>query len=239
MGGVLTPLVEKNTTIPVSRTQTFSTAADSQPQVEVHVLQGERPMANDNKSLGKFILDGIPPAPRGIPQIEVSFDIDANGILTVKARDKATNKEQSIRIEASTGLSDEEVERMKRDAEAHADEDKKKRELIELRNQAQSLVMATEKALADLGEKVAGEKKTQAEEAVKKLKAAAEGEDVAAIRRELEAASSVVQEIGRMAYEQAAAASGESAQDGAAGEGTDERKDDKRGPADAETDSDA
>jgi len=230
MGGVMTSLVEKNTTVPVSRTQVFSTAADSQPQVEVHVLQGERPMVVDNKSLGKFILDGIPPAPRGIPQIEVTFDIDANGILTVKAKDKATNKEQSIRIEASTGLSQEEVERMKRDAEAHAEEDKKKRELIEVRNQAQSLIFATEKALTDLGEKVPGEKRTAAQEAVAKLKTVMEGEDPAAIRRELEAASAIVQEIGRLAYDSASA-------DAPPAQGEDNEKPDdggKRGPTEAE-----
>ncbi len=148
LGGVRTPLINRNTTVPTSKSQVFSTAADNQPSVEIHVLQGEREMAADNKTLGRFILDGIPPSPRGIPQIEVSFDIDANGILSVTAKDKATGKSQSIRIEASTGLSKEEVEKMAKDAEAHAEEDKKKKELVEARNLADTLVYTTEKALA-------------------------------------------------------------------------------------------
>ena len=156
MGGVRTPLINRNTTVPTSKSQIFSTAADNQPSVEIHVLQGEREMAADNKTLGRFMLDGIPPSPRGVPQVEVSFDIDANGILSVKAKDKATGKEQSIRIEASTGLSKEEVEKMAKDAEAHAEEDKKKKEAVEARNLADTLVYTTEKALARRGRKNLG-----------------------------------------------------------------------------------
>ncbi|MBP7696132.1 MAG: molecular chaperone DnaK, partial [Candidatus Moranbacteria bacterium] len=169
MGGVRTPLIERNTTVPVSRSQVFSTAADSQPSVEIHVLQGEREMAVDNKSLGRFILDGIPPAPRGVPQVEVTFDIDASGILSVTAKDKATNKSQSIRIEASTGLSKDEIERMKKDAEMHSEEDKRKKELIEARNMADSLVYTTEKAMKDAGDKITAEEKQPVEEAITEL----------------------------------------------------------------------
>ena len=145
LGGVSTPLIERNTTVPASKSQVFSTAADSQTQVEIHILQGERPLASDNKSLGRFILDGIPAAPRGVPQIEVTFDIDANGILNVKAKDKATRKEQSISIKGSTGLSDEEIEKMRKEAEEHAEEDRKKKEQIEARNMADNLVFQAEK----------------------------------------------------------------------------------------------
>jgi molecular chaperone DnaK len=170
LGGVMTPLIDRNTTVPTSKSQVFSTAADNQPQVEVHVLQGERPMAVDNKSLGRFILDGIPPAPRGIPQIEVTFDIDANGILNVKAQDKATKKEQSITIKGSTELSEEEVEKMKQEAEKHAEEDKAKKELIDVRNQADALVFTAEKTLKDAGDKVKAEDKKEIEEEIKKVK---------------------------------------------------------------------
>ncbi|PJA20544.1 molecular chaperone DnaK, partial [Candidatus Berkelbacteria bacterium CG_4_10_14_0_2_um_filter_35_9_33_12] len=178
LGQVMTPLIEKNTTIPSKKSQVFSTAADNQPQVEIHVLQGDRPMANDNRSLGRFILDGIPPSPRGIPQIEVTFDIDANGILNVKAIDKATNKEQSIRIEASSGLSEEEIEKMRKDAEAHAEEDKKKKELAETRNLAEQLIFTTEKVLKDAGDKVTPDEKRPVEDAVMKLKGVKDGDDL-------------------------------------------------------------
>lgn len=235
MGGVSTPLIEKNTTIPVSRSQTFSTAADNQPSVEVHVLQGERPMAKDNKTLGKFMLDGIPPAPRGVPQIEVSFDIDANGVLTVKAHDKASGKEQSIRIEASTGLSDEEIAKMQKDAEEHAEEDKKQRELIEARNQAETLVISAEKALEEHGEKVDDAIKQDIQQKIDAIKKAKDGDDASAIRIAVEEASSALQEIGRVAYGQAQAddAAPSDASDDA--DGQDDAKDDKRAPEDADS----
>ena len=159
LGGVCTKIIEKNITIPVSRSQVFSTAADNQPSVEIHILQGEREMAGDNKTLGRFILDGIPPSPRGVPQVEVTFDIDANGILNVKAKDKATNKEQSVRIESSSGLSKEEIEKMKQEAAVHADEDKKKKEAVELKNNAENLIYSTEKTLRDFGDKVSADEK--------------------------------------------------------------------------------
>ncbi|PIP51279.1 molecular chaperone DnaK, partial [Candidatus Berkelbacteria bacterium CG23_combo_of_CG06-09_8_20_14_all_33_15] len=195
LGQVMTPLIEKNTTIPSKKSQVFSTAADNQPQVEIHVLQGDRPMANDNRSLGRFILDGIPPSPRGIPQIEVTFDIDANGILNVKAIDKATNKEQSIRIEASSGLSEEEIEKMRKDAEAHAEEDKKKKELAETRNLAEQLIFTTEKVLKDAGDKVTPDEKRPVEDAVMKLKGVKDGDDLETIKKSTEELSTAVRKI--------------------------------------------
>jgi molecular chaperone DnaK len=170
LGGVRTPVIERNTTVPTTKSQVFSTAADNQPQVEIHVLQGEREMANDNKSLGRFVLDGIPPAPRGMPQIEVSFDIDANGILKVTAKDKGTGKEQNIIIKNATNLSEEEVEKMKTEAEKHAEEDKKKKELVEARNRASSVAFELEKQVKEHGDKVSKEEKEKIEEEVKKLK---------------------------------------------------------------------
>jgi molecular chaperone DnaK len=206
MGGLRTSLIERNTTIPTAKSQVFSTAADSQPSVEIHVLQGEREMAADNKTLGRFILDGIPPAPRGIPQIEVTFDIDANGILNVKAKDKATNKEQSIRIEASTGLSKEEIEKMKKDAEIHAEEDKKKKELIETKNMADTLVYSTEKALRDAGDKITADEKKPVEEKVEALKTVKDSDDVAASKKATEELSQAAQKIGEKLYKAAAEA---------------------------------
>jgi molecular chaperone DnaK len=202
LGGVATPQIERNTTIPSRRSQVFSTASDSQTQVEIHVLQGERPMAADNKSLGKFILDGIPPAPRGVPQIEVTFDIDANGILKVTAQDKATGRSQHITITASSGLSDSEVEKMRKDAESHAEEDRKRRELIEVRNNADNTVYAAEKAMREFGDKVPDYIKTEVEQKVADVKKAAEGDDVAKIRSETEALGQVIQKIGGAVYEQ-------------------------------------
>lgn len=203
LGGVRTPLIERNTTIPANRSQVFSTAADNQPQVEIHVLQGEREMAADNKSLGRFVLDGIPPAPRGIPQIEVSFDIDASGILSVTAKDKASGKTQSIRIESSTGLSKEEVERMKKDAELHAEEDKKKKELIEARNMADTLSYSTEKAMRDAGDKITAEEKKPVEEAIAELNKVKNGDDLEAIKKATETLSQAAQKIGEKLYKAA------------------------------------
>ncbi len=203
MGGVRTPLIDRNTTVPVSRSQTFSTAADNQPSVEIHVLQGEREMAGDNKSLGRFILDGIPPAPRGIPQIEVTFDIDASGILSVTAKDKATNKSQSIRIESSTGLSKDEIERMKKDAEMHAEEDKKKKELIEARNMADSLSYTTEKSMKDAGDKLTADEKKPVEEAITELNKVKNGDDLEAIKKATETLSQAAQKIGEKLYKAA------------------------------------
>jgi molecular chaperone DnaK len=200
LGGVMTPMIPKNTTIPTAKSEIFSTASDSQTQVEVHVLQGERPMAADNKTLGRFILDGIPPAPRGVPQIEVTFDIDANGILNVTAKDKATGKSQSVRIEGSTGLTQDEIERMKREAEIHAEEDRKKRGLSEARNQAETLIWQTEKSLRELGEKIPADLKSKLEEKIKKAKEAKEGSDITAIKQASQDLALSLQEIGKEMY---------------------------------------
>ena len=203
LGGVMTKLIEKNTTIPTSKSQTFSTAADNQTQVDIHVLQGEREMAADNKTMGRFILDGIPPAPRGIPQIEVAFDIDANGITHVKATDKATGKEQKITITSSSGLSKDEIEKMKQDAEAHADEDKKKRELIEARNTADSLIYTSEKTLSDAGDKADSNLKSDIEEKIKALKEVKDTDKFEEIKTQIEALSKSLQELGTKMYQQA------------------------------------
>lgn len=196
MGSVATKLIERNTTIPASRSQVFSTAADNQTSVEIHIVQGERAMATDNKSLGRFILDGIPPAPRGMPQIEVTFDVDANGILSVKAKDKATGKEQSIRIEARSGLSKEDIERMQKDAEAHASEDQKKKDLVEAKNIAEQLIYTSEKSLKDAGDKVPADIKTSVEAKIADLKKAKDGEDMQSIKSATEALSSELSKIG-------------------------------------------
>ncbi len=203
LGGVMTKMIDKNTTVPASKTQVYSTAVDNQPSVEIHVLQGERAMSADNKTLGRFILDGIPPAPRGVPQVEVSFDIDANGILSVKAKDKATNKEQSIRIEGSSGLSDEEKKKMTADAEKFATEDAKKKELIEARNMAESLIYTSEKAIKEGGDKVPADDKKQAEDKIEALKKAKETDNVADIKKATEELSAVAQKIGQAMYQQA------------------------------------
>lgn len=196
MGNVSTKLIERNTTIPASKSQVFSTAADNQTSVEIHITQGERAMAADNKSLGRFILDGIPPAPRGMPQVEVSFDVDANGILSVKAKDKATNKEQSIRIEARSGLSKEDIERMQKDAEAHAAEDQKKRDLAEAKNIAEQMIYTAEKAVKDNGDKVSAEIKSGVEAKIAELKTAKDGSDIEAMKKATEALSTEMSKIG-------------------------------------------
>ena len=181
MGGVMTKLIEGNTTIPSKKSETFSTASDNQPSVTIHVMQGERPMARDNRSLGQFNLDNIPPSPRGVPQIEVTFDIDANGILSVSAKDKATGKEQKIRIEASSGLAKEEIERMKNEAAANADSDKKAREEVDKLNQADTLIFQTEKNLKEFGDKIPADKKAPIDDALAALKTAHASKDIAAI----------------------------------------------------------
>jgi len=202
MGGVNTVLIAKNTTVPTAKSQVFSTAADNQTSVEIHVLQGERPMSADNKSLGKFILDGIMPAPRGIPQVEVSFDIDANGILSVTAKDKATGKTQTIRIEGSTGISKEEVERMKRDAEANAENDRKKQELINGRNTADNLIYTAEKAMRDAGDKIAADVKKEISEKIETLKKVKDGDNMEELKRLTDDLSQSVSKIGAQMYQQ-------------------------------------
>ncbi len=229
LGGVSSKLIEKNTTIPAAKTQVFSTAADNQPSVEINILQGEREMAADNKSLGRFVLDGIPPSPRGVPQVEVSFDIDANGILNVKAKDKATSKEQSIRIEASSGLSEEEIEKMKKDADAHAEEDKKKKEKIEIKNNADTLVYTTEKLLRDAGDKIKTEDKKSIEEKVEALKKIKDSDDLEAIKKASEELSLEAQKIGAAMYQQQAGqASGNKQADDK------QKKEENKGPVEGE-----
>ena len=200
LGGINTVMIAKNTTIPTAKTQVFSTAADNQPAVEIIVLQGERPMAKDNRTIGKFVLDGLPPAPRGLPQVEVAFDVDANGIVTVTAKDKATGKTQSVRIEGSVGLSKEEIEKMKKEAEVHAEEDKKKQELIEARNLADNLVYTTEKAVKDAGDKVSDDTKKKIVESVDSLKKVKDGDNIEEIRQKTAELSGVIQQIGAELY---------------------------------------
>ncbi len=203
LGGVFTKLIERNTTIPTSKSETFSTAADNQTSVEIHVLQGEREFAKDNKTLGRFTLDGLPPAPRGVPQVEVTFDIDANGIVNVKAMDKATSKEQKITITSSSGLSEQEIERMKKEAEEHADEDKQKKELIEARNMADSLIYTAEKSLKDAGDKADSNLKADVEQKIQALKDVKDKEVLDEIKTQTEGLSKSLQELGAAMYKQA------------------------------------
>ena len=214
LGGVATPIIPRNTTIPTAKSQVFSTAADNQPSVEIHVLQGERPMATDNKSLGRFILDGILPAPRGIPQVEVTFDIDANGIVHVTAKDKGTGREQKITIQASSGLSKDEIERMQREAELHADEDRRKREAIETKNAADTAAYQAEKTLRDNADKIDAALKSEVEEKVKDVRAAIEADDTSRMQQALDALNSSMQKIGEAVY--GAAGAGAAGSDGAA-----------------------
>ncbi|MBW2327470.1 MAG: Hsp70 family protein, partial [Deltaproteobacteria bacterium] len=218
LGGVMTRLIEKNTTIPTKKSQIFSTAADSQPAVSIHVLQGEREMAPGNKTLGRFELVGIPPAPRGVPQIEVTFDIDANGIVNVSAKDTATGKEQSIQITASSGLSEEEIDKLIKDAELHAEDDKKKRELVEARNSADALIYSTEKSIKDLGDKVDAETKSKVEASIEPLKKAMEGEDPEEIKRLSEELTQASHKLAEAVYQQASQADAQE-QPGAEAEG--------------------
>ena len=232
MGSVMTKLIESNTTIPSKKTETFTTAADSQPSVEIHVLQGERSMANDNKTIGRFHLDGIPPAPRGVPQVEVTFDIDANGILHVSAKDKGTGKEQSIRIEASSGLSDDEINRMRDEAKANEEADKTVKERIDKINAADSMIFQTEKQLKEFGDKIPADKKEPIEKALEALKEAHKGQDIEAIDKATTELNTVWQAASQDIYN--AGQQAEGAQPGPDAQPQDQAQDGKKGSDDQE-----
>lgn len=229
LGGVATPLIERNTTIPTSKAQVFSTAADGQTAVEIHVVQGERPMASDNKTLGHFTLDGIPSAPRGVPQVEVKFDLDANGILNVSATDKATNKQQKITITASSGLSKEEIEKMKQEAELHAEEDKKKKGEVEIKNQAEAVLFTMEKMLKESGDKMKPEEKKEMEEKTEALKKAKDSGNVEEMKKTMEELNAIAQKIGAAMYQQAGATPGAEGAQAGAGTGADGAKTEEAG----------
>jgi molecular chaperone DnaK len=217
LGGVATPIIERNTTVPTRKSQVFSTASDGQTTVEIHVVQGERPMAADNKSLGKFQLDGIPPAPRGIPQIEVTFDIDANGTVKVTATDKATGRAQHITIAGSSGLNEQEIERMRREAEAHADEDRQRKEMVEVRNNADNMIYTAERTLREAGDKVGADQRRQVEESIASLRSLMEGGDPGAVRKATDQLGELLQKIGAAMYQQQPPAGGPTPESGSSG----------------------
>jgi len=229
LGGVMTPLIPRNTTIPTSKSEIFSTATDNQTQVEIHILQGERPLAKDNKSLGRFILDGIPPAPRGVPQIEVAFDIDANGILTVTAKDKATGKSQAIKITGSTGLTKEEIEKMKEEADKHAEEDRKEKERIEARNKADNMIYVAEKSLKDAGDKIPKDVKEMVEKKIKELKEKLEKGTKEEIEEKTKELSDELSKIGQAMYSQTSSAETAADKKNSNSKNEDEKKDAEEG----------
>jgi molecular chaperone DnaK len=233
MGGVMTKVIERNTTIPAKKSQTFSTASDSQPAVSIHVLQGEREMSSDNRTLGKFDLVGIPPAPRGVPQIEVTFNIDANGILHVSAKDLGTGKEQAIQITPSSGLSEDEIKKMQKDAELHAEEDKKKKEKIETKNHADTLVYSTEKALKEYGDKVDADTKKKIEEKLEELKKALTGDDSDLLKKASDELGEASMKLGEAMYKASAEKNAAGAEPGSEGAAKAEG-DGKEAPVDAE-----